>query len=248
MAFTIAMAGKGGVGKTTLAGFMIRFLLEKDKKPILAVDADANANLNEVLGLRVENTVGAAREQMKRGVPAGMTKDVFMELKIGEALVEAEGFDLLVMGRPEGEGCYCAANTLLAGYIDKLSTNYPFIVIDNEAGMEHLSRLNARDVDLLLIVSDTSRRGIQAAFRIDELSRELNLIVRRRALILNRAKSDALDKLSEMFQGDGLKPAGTIPEDPELEEFDFRGKPSFHLPKGNACLKAAFGLFDALVN
>jgi len=247
LAFTIAMAGKGGVGKTTLAGFMIRYLLEQDKKPILAVDADANSNLNEVLGLRVENTVGAAREEMKRGVPTGMTKDVFMEMKVGEALVESEGFDLLVMGRPEGEGCYCAANTLLAGYIDKLSSNYPFIVIDNEAGMEHMSRLNAKEIDLLLIVSDTSRRGVQAAFRIDKLARELNLTIKKRGLILNRAKNDSLDMLSEMFQDDGLKPAGTIPEDAELEEFDFRGKPSFYLPKENACLKAAFGVFDALV-
>ena len=170
-----------------------------------------------------------------------------MEMKIGEALVESDGFDLLVMGRPEGEGCYCAANTLLAGYIDKLSGNYPFIVIDNEAGMEHLSRLNAKDVDLFLIVSDTSRRGVQAAFRIDQLSRELNLIVKKRALIVNRAKNNSLEMLGDMFKEDGLQPAGTIPEDAELEEFDFKGKPSFHLPEGNACLEAAFRIFDELV-
>ena len=247
MAFTIAMAGKGGVGKTTLAGFLIRYLLEKNKKPILAVDADANANLNDVLGLEVQSTVGAAREEMKRGVPTGITKDVFMELKIGEALVESEGFDLLVMGRPEGEGCYCAANTLLAGFIDKLTGNYPFIVIDNEAGMEHLSRLNAKDVDLFLIVSDTSRRGIQAAIRIDELARELNIVVKKRALIVNRARSNSLEMLRDMFPKDGLQPTATIPEDAELEEFDFKGKPSFHLPKGNACLEAAFRVFDGLL-
>ncbi|MEJ2167241.1 MAG: AAA family ATPase, partial [Desulfobacterales bacterium] len=164
MPYTIALAGKGGTGKTTLAGLLIKYLVKQNKTPVLAVDADCNANLNEVLGLKVKDTLGNAREEMKKGVvPGGMTKDIFMEMKLEEALVEAPGFDLVVMGQPEGAGCYCAANTLLVGFMERLANNYPFIVMDNEAGMEHISRLTTKNVDILLIVADTSRRGLQAA-------------------------------------------------------------------------------------
>ncbi|MFP4444705.1 MAG: AAA family ATPase, partial [Desulfosudaceae bacterium] len=153
MAFSIALAGKGGTGKTTIAGMLIRYMSEKGKTPILAVDADSNANLNEVLGLEVPDTLGNAREEMKKGaVPSGMTKDIFISMKMEEAIAEADGYDLIVMGRPEGSGCYCAANTLLVNFLEKLSDNYPWIVIDNEAGMEHISRLTTSDVDILLIV------------------------------------------------------------------------------------------------
>ncbi len=142
MPYTIALAGKGGSGKTTMAGLLVKYLLRENKTPILAVDADCNANLNEVLGLEIKDTLGNAREEMKTGVvPSGMTKDIFMEMKLEESMVEAPGFDLVVMGQPEGAGCYCAANTLLAGFMDRLAGNYPFIVMDNEAGMEHISRL-----------------------------------------------------------------------------------------------------------
>jgi len=168
-AFTIALAGKGGTGKTTIGGLLVRFLKEHGMIPILAVDADANANLNEVLGLAIRDTLGEAREMMKTDVPPGMTKDLYMEMKVQQALVEAEGFDLIVMGRPEGPGCYCAANSLLSKFIERLVKNYAYLVIDNEAGMEHLSRLTTRDIDLLLVVSDASRRGIQAARRIYDL-------------------------------------------------------------------------------
>lgn len=247
LSYTVALAGKGGVGKTTLAGFMVRFLVVRGLKPVLAVDADANSNLNEVLGLDVEGTVGGAREEMKRGVPSGITKDVFMEMKIGESLVESEGFDLLVMGRPEGEGCYCAANTLLAEYIRRLSDNYPFIVIDNEAGMEHMSRLNAKEIDLLLVVSDASRRGIQAAGRIARLAHELNLTVKKEAVIVNRASDGEMHSLLGLIQRENLKLAGVIPEDTELAEFDLLGKPTFQLPDTNPSVVAAFRLFKELV-
>ena len=172
MPYSIALAGKGGTGKTTLAGMLIRYLVQNNKIPILAVDADCNANLNEVLGLNVGDTLGNAREDMKKGdVPSGMTKDIFMEMKLEEAVVEADGFDLIVMGQPEGAGCYCAANSLLTSFLERLQGNYPYIVMDNEAGMEHISRLTTSNVDTLLIVSDPSRRGLQAAVRIDELAR-----------------------------------------------------------------------------
>nr|MBL0731569.1 AAA family ATPase [Desulfobacterales bacterium] len=160
MTYSIALAGKGGTGKTTVAGMLIKYLVNKEKTPIIAVDADSNANLNEVLGLEVTETVGNAREEMKKGiVPGGITKDVFMSMKLEQAVVEAPNYDLIVMGQPEGQGCYCAANTLLTGFIERLTDNYPYLVMDNEAGMEHISRLTTKNVDILLIVSDTSRRG-----------------------------------------------------------------------------------------
>nr|MBC8359785.1 AAA family ATPase [Candidatus Desulfatibia profunda] len=153
MPISIALAGKGGTGKTTVAGLLIKYLVKTGKSPVLAVDADSNANLNEVLGLEVFDTLGNAREEMKKGiVPSGMTKDVFMDMKLQQAIMEHEGYDLIVMGQPEGPGCYCAANTLLTGFLDKLIGNYPYIVMDNEAGMEHISRLTTSNVDILLIV------------------------------------------------------------------------------------------------
>ncbi|MEE8480921.1 MAG: AAA family ATPase, partial [Desulfobacterales bacterium] len=157
MPFSIALAGKGGTGKTTLAGLLIKYLVKTGKTPILAVDADSNANFNEVLGLEFSETLGNAREEMKKGiVPGGMTKDVFMSMKLEQAIVESKGYDLIVMGQPEGQGCYCAANTLLTGFLERLTDNYPYIVMDNEAGMEHISRLTTSNVDILLVVSDTS--------------------------------------------------------------------------------------------
>jgi len=171
MPYSIALAGKGGTGKTTVAGMLIKYLISKDKEPVLAVDADSNANLNEVLGLEMGSTLGQAREEMKMGnVPNGMTKDIFMSMKMEQAIVDSDGFDLVVMGQPEGQGCYCAANTLLTGFLEKLTGNYPYLVMDNEAGMEHISRLTTSNVDILLTIADTSRRGLQAAIRIDKLS------------------------------------------------------------------------------
>jgi len=188
------MAGKGGTGKTTLAGLLVRYLIEHKMTPVLAVDADSNANLNEVLGLELTSTLGDAREQMKTKVPQGMTKDVYMEIKTEEALVESKGFDLIAMGQPEGQGCYCAANTILTGILEKLLNNYKYIVIDNEAGMEHMSRLTTNNIDLLLIVTDASRRGVQAARRIMELADSLNLVIARKFLIINQYKGN-LEKL-----------------------------------------------------
>ena len=173
MAFTIAVSGKGGTGKTTLTGMLINFLVRKGKKPILAVDADANANLNEVLGVEVYQTIGDAREQMKKDVPVGMTKDVWFEMQVQQAVIEQKDYDLIVMGRPEGPGCYCAANSLARRYIDILTDNYKYVVIDNEAGMEHLSRLTTQNVDLLFVVSDPTVRGIRTPGRILEVVREL---------------------------------------------------------------------------
>ena len=248
MPYTIALAGKGGSGKTTMAGLLIKYLLRESKTPILAVDADCNANLNEVLGLEIKDTLGNAREEMKKGVvPSGMTKDIFMEMKLEESMVEAPGFDLVVMGQPEGAGCYCAANTLLAGFMDRLAGNYPFIVMDNEAGMEHISRLTTKNVDILLVVSDSSRRGIQAAVRIDDLARRLNIGVGKSYAVLNQIKESPSDQALEMIKAGGLELAGSVPEDQTIYQFDFNGRPTVEMPEDCPSVQAAFNIFDKIV-
>ena len=248
MPYSIALAGKGGSGKTTMAGLLIKYLVKESKTPILAVDADCNANLNEVLGLEVKDTIGNAREEMKKGVvPGGMTKDIFMEMKLAEAMVEAPGYDLIVMGQPEGAGCYCAANSLLAGFMERLADNYPFVVMDNEAGMEHISRLTTKDVDILLIVTDTSRRGLQAAIRIDELARSLNIGVGKSYVVINQVKNSLSDKALEMIKSAGLELAGTVPEDDTIYEYDFNGQPTIEMPEDSPSVQAAFEIFEKIV-
>lgn len=248
MSYLIAMAGKGGTGKTTLAGLAVRYLMEHGKKPVLAVDADANSNLNEVLGVTVEMTVGQAREEVKAGGGrVDMTKDQLVEFRINQCLVEAEGFDLICMGQPEGAGCYCAANNLISHYMDVLSKNYPYIVMDNEAGMEHLSRLTTKDVDLLLIVSDPSFRGIQAARRVHEVAKRLNIVVGQTALIVNRLTNGIPLRSQEEIEQWGLPLAGVIPEDPFIAEYDGLGQPTVTLPADSAAVKAAYEIFDRLM-
>lgn len=248
MAFSIALAGKGGTGKTTLAGMLVKYLVKKGKSPILAVDADSNANLNEVLGLTVSDTLGNAREEMKKGdVPSGMTKDVFMSMKLEQAVVESEGYDLIVMGQPEGSGCYCAANTLLTAFLERLRGNYPYIVIDNEAGMEHISRLTTSNVDILLIVSDTSRRGLQAAIRINELTKDLNVGVGKSYLVVNQAKNGLTKEALKIVKESDLELAGTIPEDDLVYDYDMKGQPTIEMPDDSKALTSAFKIFEEII-
>ena len=248
MPYAIAMAGKGGTGKTTIAGFLIKYLVKKGKTPILAVDADSNANLNEVLGVPLEATLGTAREEMKEGVvQQGMTKQIFMEMRLAEAIVEGEGFDLIAMGRPEGPGCYCAANSLLSIYLEKLIDNYSYMVMDNEAGMEHISRLTTNNVDILLVISDPSIRGIETAGRIAHLVDELKLRVAKRFLIINQARDGLPDSLQEAIVKHGLNLAGTIPRDDLLYDFDMNGNPTVRLPDDNPAVSAAFHIFDRII-
>ncbi|RLA89380.1 MAG: carbon monoxide dehydrogenase [Deltaproteobacteria bacterium] len=243
------MAGKGGTGKTTVAGMVMRYLLERGKKPILAVDADANSNFNEVLGLTVSHTVGEAREEMKRGADmVGMTKDQLIEMRINQCLEEADGFDLIAMGQPEGAGCYCAANNLVAHFMGVLSNNYPYIVMDNEAGMEHLSRLTTKNVNILLIVSDPSWRSIQAAKRLHDLTKQLNIVVGQAYLIVNRVKNGLPPRTQEEIDKQGLTLAGIIPEDPLIAEFDAQGKPTFNLPADSTALQAALQIFQQVMD
>lgn len=245
MGYAIALGGKGGTGKTTVSGLLIGYMLKHGMKPVLAVDADSNSNLNDVLGVSLDGTLSEAREEMKTSVPVGMTKDVFMELKMEQSLVEGNGFDLIAMGRPEGPGCYCAANNLLSSLMDRLIKNYEYIVIDNEAGMEHFSRLTQKDIDLLLLVSDPSRRGLSAACRIAELVKTLPMRVERKVLVINQVREVPDSWPEEVIQtfGDGI---AILPADPMLSKFDLEGKPTITLPDSTEVVAAADKLFDRL--
>lgn len=247
MAYIIGLAGKGGTGKTTISALLVKYLVEKGKTPVLAVDADANANFNDVLGLTVEETLGDAREEMKTGVATGMTKDVFMEMKLEQAVVEAQGYDLIVMGRPEGAGCYCAANTLLTQYLDRLINNYAYIVVDNEAGMEHISRMTTNNIDLLLVVSDTTRRGIQSAGRIFELTGELSLEIGQKHLVINMVREGQEERVEKTVRDNHMTLTGMIPADDEIEDFDLEGRPTIELGQGNRALDAAYAIFDRII-
>jgi len=249
VSFLIAMAGKGGTGKTTTAGMLLRYLVEHGKTPVLAVDADANSNFNEVLGLQVDMTVGQAREEMKKGGGlVDITKDQLIEMRINQCLVETDGFDLIAMGQPEGPGCYCAANNLVAHFMDVLAKNYPYILMDNEAGMEHMSRLTTHAVDLLVLVSDPSWRGIQAARRLKDLAQALKIVVGRAALIVNRAGNGLSGKAAAEIEATGLKLAGLIPEDPLIAEYDGQGRPTYQLPANSPALQAAYEIFAKLIS
>jgi CO dehydrogenase maturation factor len=249
MTLSIAFSGKGGTGKTTLAGMLVRYLTERQKTPILVVDADSNYNLNEVLGVEIPTTLGDVREQMKTGqVPSGMTKDRFMATKLEEAIVETDHYDLVVMGQPEGQGCYCAANALLTDFLSKLTRNYSYVVMDNEAGMEHISRLTTSNIDELLVVSDPSRRGLQAAKRIQELAHSLNIGVEDIHLILNNAKEEPSEKLEGIIRDFGLDLLGVVLEDDAIQEFDLAGRPTYELPADNPALDSAYRLFDRIVS
>ncbi len=242
------MAGKGGTGKTTVAAMILRYLVERGKKPVLAVDADANSNLNEVLGIDMQQTVGQAREEMKKGGGmVDMTKDQLIEMRINQCLVEAPDYDLIGMGQPEGPGCYCAANHLVARYMEVLGKNYPYILMDNEAGMEHMSRLTTKDVNLLVLVSDPSWRGIQAARRLKDLARDLKIVVGQAVLIVNRVTNGLSPRVLEEIDSQGLALAGTIPADPLVSEFDSQGRPTYTLPAESAALQAVYGILDRLI-
>ncbi len=247
MSFAVALGGKGGTGKTTIAGLLIRYMLEHGMKPLLAIDADCNSNLNEVLGVVLEETLSDAREDMKTKVPAGMTKDIYMEMKLEQALIEADCFDLVAMGRPEGPGCYCAANNLLSSLIERLIGNYQYIVIDNEAGMEHFSRLNQKDIDLLLLVSDPSRRGLSAACRIAELVKSLPMSVARTVLVVNQIRQMPADWPEEVLRIFGKDSIACLPADPMLSRFDMEGKPTVKLPEDTPVVVETQKLFEKLL-
>ena len=250
MTKVIAMAGKGGTGKTTTSALLLKYLLHKKMTPVLAVDADANANLNELLGLQVHMTLGQIRKDIKSDIPDGMTRDQYMEFKIHQAMIEDSGYDLMVMGQPDGPGCYCAANQYLAMTMDKLAENYEYIIVDNEAGMEHLSRMNLREIDYLLIVSDPSARGILTAKRIADISGPLQLDVKKQFLIVNRAPdpvSPALQaKIDETVNEAGLPLGGILSASEELVARELSGGSYLQLSEDTPIIRQAFALFDRI--
>lgn len=254
MAQTIALAGKGGVGKTTICGMLIEYLCEKKNGPVLAVDADANANLNEVLGVEVESTLGDIREDIaqaelaaKSPIPNGMTKADYAELRFGEALTEADDYDLLVMGRTQGKGCYCFVNGLLTSQVAKYAKNYRYIVVDNEAGLEHLSRGVLPQVDTILLVSDCSRRGVQAAGRLAEMIVDLKLGAKEVGLIINRAPEGELNPgVQEEINKYGMTLMGVVPHDSAVYEYDAEGRPSVTVPQDSPVKQAVRRIFDRL--
>jgi CO dehydrogenase maturation factor len=233
MSKLIAVAGKGGTGKTTVAALVIRHLLKTGRTPVFAVDADPNYTLGEALGIPVEQTIGMMREEFigeRAEIPSGMSKEAVLERQMHAALQEAKDIDLLVMGRQEGPGCYCYLNNVLRRFMDVLSSDYPFAVVDNEAGMEHLSRRNTRKIDLLLIVSDHSVKAARAAGRITDLVEELKLEVAQRFLVLNRAPAALSAEVQAEIGRSGLEVLVKLPEDPEVQKADVAGTPLIGLP------------------
>ena len=254
MAHVIAIAGKGGVGKTTLCGMLIQYLADKKKGPVLAVDADANSNLNEVLGVDVETTLGDIREEIARSemastspIPSGMTKADYAEFKFTSAIVEEDDYDLLVMGRTQGKGCYCYVNGLLQAQLTKFQRTYPYIVVDNEAGMEHISRGVLPSMETAILVSDCSRRGVQAVGRIAKLIEECELHPKTVGLIINRApKGELNDGIREEIELQGLNLLGVVPQDDGVYECDCAGKPTSQLPADSPVKKALYQILDNL--
>ena len=252
MPHTIAVAGKGGVGKTTTCGMMIDYLCKKGNGPLLVVDADANANLNEVLGVEADTTLGEIREEMARAemkgtIPAGMTKADYAEFKFNSALIEEDDFDMLVMGRTQGKGCYCYVNGVLKTQVDKYAKNYSYVVMDNEAGLEHVARGTLPRVDTMLLISDCSRRGIQAVARIAEMIEEMELKPGRMGLIVNRAPGGVLDDgIREEIEKHGLNLLGVLPQDEAVYRCDCAGQPSAKLPQNNPVKEALAGILQSI--
>jgi CO dehydrogenase maturation factor len=234
MTVTIAIAGKGGVGKTAISAIIVDFLAGKGS--VLAVDADPSTNLNDALGVDLLSTVGRTREKMTDDIKGGrltvaVSKQEILDTRIRESLVETDRFDLLAMGRPEGPGCYCAANHMIRFSIDRLAKSYDYVVMDCEAGLEHISRQTTQDIDYLLAVTDPTIRGLKTCIRLKELIGEMRTEVKRGILmIINRLRNGVPDSFKEEAMRSGLVTIATIPEDYNLTDIDMRGKPIIELP------------------
>ncbi len=250
MSFNIAVAVKGGSGKTSVASLVIRYLNQKGRGPVLAVDADSNANLGESLGLEVKQTVGLMLDNFHRdkiNIPPGMTKEAYLEYKLNEIIVESKELDLIAMGRGAGPECYCYPNHILRKFIDTLADNYAYMVMDNEAGMEHLSRRTTQNIDELLIISNHSVKGIRTVARIVELISELKLRVSRQSVIINFAP-DKIDPLvTEELSRLKIEVMATIPLDDELHKYDLKLKPLLDLPDTSKAVRAISDLMAKLL-
>jgi len=242
MSKLIAITGKGGVGKTTVSALLIKNLLDAGKTPVLAIDADPNSCLDAALGVEVTSTVGRAREEVRgaasSGAVTGISKNEMLQMKIEQGLVESEGFDLIAMGRPEGAGCYCYANNVLKDVIAEISSNYPYVILDNEAGLENLSRRIVQKVDLLVLVSDGSNAGLNTLLRLYELAHEMELRYDRLALVVNRLHSGGLPpRMGEIQETTRADMVIGLPEDPEITGFAEENKSYLHISAENPLYK-----------
>jgi len=245
LSFNIAVAGKGGSGKTSLASLVTRYLKNNGMVPILAVDADPNANLGESLGLEVRQTVGLLLDEFQKSkinIPPGMTKESYLDFKLNEVLVESPGLDLLTMGRGEGPECYCYPNVILKKFADSLADNYAYTVMDNEAGMEHLSRRTTQNVDALLLVSNHSVKGIRTIARVRDLASSLHLTVRKTLAVISQAPDELDPLVQEELQRQGLGVDAIIPEDEEVYRYDLEMRPLLDLPDSSRAVRAVDGL------
>ena len=253
MTKTIALAGKGGTGKTTVAALLIRSLLPHTQGPLLAIDADPASNLHLALGLPLPTTVGEIREKMsettqERQLGVAISRHEYLDYEVRMALEEGEQIDLLAMGRPEGQGCYCAVNHLLRVIIDELGKTYNYVVIDNEAGMEHISRRTTRDVDLLLLVTDPTIRGVRTAGEMATLAQDLEVNVKQTLLIVNRVQGDLAPPLREAIDDLDLEIAAMIPADDEVNQLDAYGKPLVQLKGDSPAYRAVEELSTRFLN
>ena len=251
MTFTIAVAGKGGTGKTTLAGLIVRLLMARNEGPVLAVDADPNANLNAALGLDLDKTIGDLREELLsriRQLPPGISKDSYLELGLQECLSESRGVDLLAMGAGEGPHCYCAVNHVLRRCVDKLRDAYRFVVMDNEAGLEHLSRCTTNDVDVLLVLSSDTPVALQSAARIYAKADALALHIGRKYLVINNLNGTDEERLSSLVAGTDMELVGIIQRDEQIPELSWQGQSLMELPGDSAALQMVRGLLEKILS
>jgi len=250
LSFNIAVAGKGGSGKTSVASLVIRYLTKNGGGPILAVDADPNANLGDSLGLTVGQTVGsiiASFNEEKINIPPGLTKEAYLEIKLNEAMVESQGLDMITMGRGEGPDCYCYPNLMLRKFVDTFTKSYDYMVMDNEAGMEHLSRRTTQNIDELLLVSDHSIKGVRTIARLKELVNELGLVVKRQSVVINFVANGIAPAISEEMARLGIEPAAVIPLDEAIREYDLEFRPLLDLPDTSKAVIVVNELMDRLL-
>jgi len=243
----IAVAGKGGVGKTTFTALLLRQMVHHKKgTSILAVDADPNANLGEALGLDVTSTISELLEQSKdpKAIPEGMPKNVFIEYKLNQSLVESKDIDLLVMGGPQGAGCYCYPNDILRKHLQDIGENYDFVAVDSEAGLEHISRRTIPRVEVMFVISDSSARGIRSAGRVHDLIRGLKSAVQTVYLIVTKSTEGSMESLRDEIERTGLTVIGDIPLDPLVVEYDLAGKPLFDLPDDAVSVQAVESILN----
>jgi CO dehydrogenase maturation factor len=239
----ISISGKGGTGKTTVTALLLKWLIQNTEKISLVVDADPATNLPDVLGVELQRTVGQSSKELKDKIEAGtlsptLSKNEILEANVFQTLVEEDRFDLLAMGRSEGEGCYCFVNNVLTRILDTLTRNYEVALLDMEAGLEHLSRRTDRDVDSMIVVTDPSRMGLETARRIKELVDEVHIDVKHIYLVGNRFTPDMKELLQKSADDIGLEYGGIIPVDENVMAFNLTGKPLLEIPDDSPAFDA----------